>query len=298
MTPLADRWGYATTPGFDGWEPERVAGELAELGYRCIEWTPDFCAVDGEATRTVAGLFDASRAAGLRISQLMAMADYVTGAPAQRAEKIDLTCEIVDAAAASGIAMVGIYAGPDSWDDEAPRLFDDIAAAEAWDRVFSALDRVFAHAEGQEVLLSFKPCIGTLAFDYYSSLPVIERYGDSKAFAINYDPSHFALFGNDVSWTLASLGRALRHVQIKDVFGIPGTEGRHFAFPLIGEGIVPWRAFFDGLDKADYDGPLVGLFEAYGLFEGFLAGDPIAAARVTMERLRLLERVAAGSARA
>ncbi|MBN34598.1 MAG: hypothetical protein CMM46_07435 [Rhodospirillaceae bacterium] len=289
MKQLAERWGYATTPGFEGWEPARIAGELAALGYRHIEWTPDFCSAGDHIDRAVAALADATTAAGLEISQILAMADFVTGDDVQRQEAVDLTLRIIDAAADRGIGMVGIYAGPDSWDPEAPSLYDGIEAGEAWRRVFTALDSVLGHAEAQKVTLAFKPCVGTVANDYFASLPVIERFGASAAFAINYDPSHFALYGNDVAWTIGQLGAAIHHVELKDVFGTPGTEGRHFTFPLIGDGIVDWRRLFEALETVGYDGPMVALFETYGLHEQLLGGDPVSTAAITMDRLRLLE---------
>src|SRR5690606_8406631 len=67
MTALAQRWGYATMPGFDGWEPAKVADALAGLGYRYIEWTPDFCGGENASAATVATLAQASEQAGLRI---------------------------------------------------------------------------------------------------------------------------------------------------------------------------------------------------------------------------------------
>lgn len=289
MTALAQRWGYATMPGFDGWEPAKVADALAGLGYRYIEWTPDFCGGENASAATVATLAQASEQAGLRISQIMAMADYVTGSDAQRRARIEMSRRIVDAAAENGIAMVGVYAGPDTWDAAAPALFADIGADEAWGRVFDALDTLIEHAAQRNVTLSFKPCVGTVAFDFYSALPVLARYGDQPGFAVNFDPSHFALAGNDVGWAIRQLGPVICHVQLKDVFGIPGVEERHFHFPLIGDGIVDWRAFLGALSEIGYDGPLIALYEMFALHRALLNGDPVAAARMTMDRLRLLE---------
>lgn len=295
MTPLDARWGYTTTPGFEGWEPERVASELHNLGYRWIEWTPDFCGIDGDTDRKVAGLVAASRDTGLQISQLMAMTDYVSGDDAQRRARIDATCRIIDAAAASGVGLVSVYAGPDSWDSSASKLFEDLGASEAWSRVFAALDIVVEQAEQRGIAVTFKPCVGTVAYDHYSSTPVLSRYRSRKGFSINYDPSHFALARNDVPWTIREFGTDIRHVQLKDVFGIPGTEGRHFNFPMIGDGIVDWRGFFTALADIAYAGPLIALFETFALYRGLLASDPIAAARATLGRLRLLQqRVADG----
>ena len=290
MTPLDARWGYATTPGFDGWDPARVAGELHGLGYRWIEWTPDFCGIDGDADRKIPGLVSASRNAGLEISQLMAMTDYVSGDDAQRRTRIDATCRIIDAAAGSGVNLVSVYAGPDSWDPSAPRLFQDLGAADAWSRVFAALDVIVERAEQRGIAVTFKPCVGTVAYDHYSSVSVLARYRGRTGFSINYDPSHFALAGNDVPWTIGQFGAAIRHVQLKDVFGIPGIEGRHFNFPMLGDGIVDWGSFFAALADVSYNGPLIALFETFALYRGLLASDPVAAARATMDRLRLIER--------
>lgn len=289
MTPLDARWGYATTPGFDGWEAQRVADELHGLGYRWIEWTPDFCGIDGDADGKITGLVAASRNAGLEISQLMAMTDYVSGDDAQRRARIDATCRIIDAAAGSGVHRVSVYAGPDSWDASAPKLFEDLDASEAWGRVFAALDVVIERAEQRGIAVTFKPCVGTVAFDFYSSAPVLARYRGRKGFSINYDPSHFALAGNDVPWTVRQFGGDIRHVQLKDVFGIPGLEGRHFNFPMIGDGIVDWQHLFAALSEIAYAGPLIALFETFALYRSLLASDPLAAARLTMDRLRLLE---------
>jgi len=289
MTLLSERWGYATTPGFEGWEPARVAAELHRLGYRWIEWTPDFCGIDGDADRKIPRLVAASHDAGLQVSQLMAMTDYVSGDDAQRRGRIKATCSIIDAAAGNGVQLVSVYAGPDSWDASAPKLFHDINATEAWSRVFMALDIVVERAEQRGIAVTFKPCVGTLAFDHYSSATVLARYSGHAGFSINYDPSHFALAGNDVPWTIREFGAEIRHVQLKDVFGIPGTEGRHFNFPMIGDGIVDWKSFFAALADVRYTGPLIALFETFALYRSLLASDPIAAARATLDRLRLLE---------
>ncbi|MBM3647648.1 MAG: sugar phosphate isomerase/epimerase [Alphaproteobacteria bacterium] len=293
--PLAHRWGYATTPGFRGWEPERIIAALARLGYRHMEWTLD--ALDPRALGDAA-VVRALRAAGdhgLAVSEYLILADYVTGDATTRAKAIALSRRAIDIAAEAGVDRVGLYSGPDSWDPAHPSIPGQLASGEAWARAFAALDELVALAEARGVTVTFKTCHGTLAYDVYSTQPVIERYGTRMGFGLNLDPSHFVLCGNDLIWTVERWASLIRHVQLKDVFGVPGEEHRSFHFPLLGEGKVDWPGFFGALDRAGYRGAFVVLFESYALFERLLGRDPIAAATLAMERLRRLEQAVSQS---
>ena len=65
-------------------------------------------------------------------------------------------------------------------------------------------------------------------------------------------------------------------------------EGDDFLFCLLGEGKVPWPAFFEALDDVGYAGPLSVEFEAYRYLDQVLGNDPVAAARLAMEQVRAL----------
>lgn len=68
------------------------------------------------------------------------------------------------------------------------------------------------------------------------------------------DPSHFRLYDNDVPWAVRRLGLKIRHVHLKDMVGRPGMMGREFTFPLLGEGVVDWKAFAAALGDVEYTG--------------------------------------------
>ena len=147
---------------------------------------------------------------------------------------------------------MSIYAGPNSWDPRAPQIPTELSTAEAWGRLFSSLDVLYPIAEAEGLTLCFKPCVGSLAYDYFSTLPVIQQYGQSESFGINFDPSHLVLYGNDLAWAVSEYADLIRHVHLKDVFGIPGDEGRHFMFPMLGEGVTDWSSLYSELKNQNY----------------------------------------------
>ncbi len=81
---------------------------------------------------------------------------------------------------------------------------------------------------------------------------------NAKNVGINFDPANMILYGSgDPVEAVATLGRHIRHVHIKDAIqsATPGTEWGH-EVPF-GEGEVDHTAFLRALIDAGYDGPLV-----------------------------------------
>jgi sugar phosphate isomerase/epimerase len=110
------------------------------------------------------------------------------------------------------------------------------------------------------------------------------RY-ESAALGLNFDPSHYALYGNDIPWAVRQWGSRIVHVHLKDCVGVPGgLPGETFTFPLLGEGTVPWPAFFAALDEVGYQGYLSVEFEAFTYYSAILRGDPAEAARISLEQ--------------
>ena len=286
MISAQSSWGYVATPGFDEWEAKRVIDALVSLGYGAVEWTLSHFNPRDHSPAELEALVGYARGKGLASCQIAVLQDYISGDAELRRDRVALTRETLTAASISGVAMVGIYAGPDSWDPGAAKIPGDVSADDAWSRLFAALDELYPIAEREGITLTFKPCVSTLAYDYFSSLPVIERYGTSSAFGVTLDPSHFILHGNDIAWVVAQLGQLLKHVHLKDVFGVPGDEGRHFMFPLLGDGQTNWAALRGALDELGFAGTLAILFEAYAYFDNVLGGDPVAAARLSLEQAR------------
>ena len=61
-----------------------------------------------------------------------------------------------------------------------------------------------------------------------------------------------------------------------------------FVFPLLGEGMVNWQAFFGALDKIGYDGYCSVEFESFEYYRQVLAGNPEAAAKISLEQIEAL----------
>ena len=80
----------------------------------------------------------------------------------------------------------------------------------------------------------------------------------SRNLFVNFDPANMILYGaGDPIEAIATLGRHIRHVHLKDAEGAdrPGANwGSEVAF---GSGDVPVMEFFDALKSAKYTGPLI-----------------------------------------
>jgi sugar phosphate isomerase/epimerase len=134
------------------------------------------------------------------------------------------------------------------------------------------------------VIVTVEPVFGMLVHDYYTVRELL-GYFDSKHLGVNLDPSHFALYGNDVAWSVRRLGKRVKHVHVKDAFGRPGVFGETFYFPFLGEGVVDWRAFFAALREVDYQGFLSLEFENDSYFNNVCDGDWSVAAVQLRERI-------------
>ena len=81
---------------------------------------------------------------------------------------------------------------------------------------------------------------------------------NSPNIGVNFDPANLLLYGaGDPIEAIATLGRHIRHVHIKDarISPQPGTEwGKEVA---VGEGDVNMHALLRALNDAEYAGPLV-----------------------------------------
>ena len=281
-------WGYVVTAGFESWEPEEIISTLSHLGYHTIEWTLDHFNPRRRSTTELKEMVRFAGNKGLVDTQVAAFIDFVSGDEDVRQDKLRLAIETIRAASESGVSIVSIYAGPNSWDPRAPQIPTELSTAEAWGRLFSSLDVLYPIAEAEGLTLCFKPCVGSLAYDYFSTLPVIKQYGQSESFGINFDPSHLVLYGNDLAWAVSEYADLIRHVHLKDVFGIPGDEGRHFMFPMLGEGVTDWSSLYWELKNQNYCGSVSIIFEAFAYLNNVLDQDPVAAARLSLEQAQKL----------
>jgi sugar phosphate isomerase/epimerase len=281
-TALTERAGYLVGLGYDGWPVERVVESLAEIGYRWCEWSLHHYTLGDP--RTLRQLRSTTESGGLCISELIAQQDFVTESPDLWEDRVVRTENAIRDAAAAGIATVNVLSGPNLWEPGALQVPSQIPVALAWDRVWSAFDRVVPLAQREGVTLAFEACWGTVCDDYFTTAQLLSRY-DSAVLAVNLDPSHYVLRRQPIDWVVRQWGTRIRHVHVKDVIGEPGMEGDTFMFPLIGEGRTEWDAFFGALAEVGYVGPLSVEFESYRYYDQVLGSQPERAAHLGLQGL-------------
>jgi sugar phosphate isomerase/epimerase len=164
----------------------------------------------------------------------------------------------------------------------------------AWDLLISCYEPLVELAARYKIRLALEPAFKMLCHDYYSTQELFRRI-DSEWLGINLDPSHLTLYGNDLPWVIREWAGRIRHVHLKDVVGSPGTPGRDFIFPLLGEGLVGWSEFFDAIEAIGYKGFLSVEFESFGYYARILDSDPGEAARLSMIQIEKLRTGKKGS---
>jgi len=263
--------GYvaADLPGLTADEIIRL---LVELEYQAVDWTMGQFDPVEEPSEVFAGLVRRSHDAGLLTPQLMVHQDYVTLDAAVWDERVRRTELAVDACAQAGVRSIGVLTGPNRWEPGFATVGSELSEAEAWKLALSALERVLHRAEQAGVLVALEPCWGTLARDRYRAEYLFSQL-DSAALAVNFDPSHFVLTGDDIPAAVAAWGPRIAHVHLKDAVGTQGLPDEEFTFLLPGEGRVPWAAMFGALDAVEYTGAICVENEAFTLLQGALNGD-------------------------
>jgi len=289
MAASERKYAFLAGLGFAGMEPEEVAGTLAELGYQGVEWTLAHFNPQVKSPGELAHVADMTRQAGLEISEIVVQQDLVV----RDADRMDQTCALIEdcirSAADNGIPALNLFTGPPPWDPNAPQLGQGISQGEAWALVVKAFERLLPMAEEKRVYLAIEAVWGMLARDYYT-LQELFRQVQSPYLAVNMDPSHFALYRNDVAWSVRQLGDKIVHVHLKDAIGLDTRQPGDFIFPLLGEGMIDWSEFFGALTDIGYSGFCSVEFESFTYYNTVLKGDVKEAARLSMEQIRALER--------
>jgi sugar phosphate isomerase/epimerase len=189
------------------------------------------------------------------------------------------------ACAHAGIGSIGVLSGPNMWESGCARIGVEVSEARGWELAERALERILDCAEDEGVRVALEPCWGTLAHDRYRAEYLLARL-DCAALAVNFDPSHLVLSGDDIPGAVRAWGGRIAHVHLKDAFGASGFADEDFTFLLPGEGAVPWPALFDALDAIGYTGAMCVENESHRLLEGPLRGDLARGAALARELVR------------
>jgi sugar phosphate isomerase/epimerase len=274
--------------GMGGRSVQDVIELLVHAGYGAVDWTMEQYDPLTEPPGRLAEIVRSSHAAGLRTPQLLVHQDHVTRDPEQWECRVRRAERAVRACAQAGIGSIGVLTGPCPWRRGAARIGRDLSERDGWELAWRALERVLGCAEQESVRVALEPCRGTLARDRYRAEYTLAAL-DCPALAVNLDPSHLALAGDDVPGAVYAWGGRIAHVHLNDVFGVPGRRGEDFTFLLPGEGAVPWPELLEALDAMGYDGALCVQDEARRPRRGGPPrGDPARRAAAARELVREL----------
>jgi len=136
---------------------------------------------------------------------------------------------------------------------------------------------------------------GEIAFDYYSTKRLLEKFKDRPEFGLNFDPSHLQWQGIKPHLFLNDFIDRVYHVHMKDAAvtldGRTGILGSHidfgdlrrgWNFRSLGHGDVNFEEIIRVLNAYDYQGPLSVEWEDSGM-------DRIAGAREAAEFVRKVD---------
>jgi len=274
--------GFMASLDFKTWKAESIIKALSSLGYVGVEWTLSHFNPRNKNEKELLELVELCHAYKMEISGVAVQQDYVTLDDNIRRDRIDLTKEVIKAASRVGIKVLNVYTGPAAEDPKALRIPKDITEEKAWNLVLEAYNEIVEVAEKEKIYLAVEAVFNQLCHDYYTLKELLNSI-NSKYLAVNMDPSHYYLYGNDIIWVVKKLSTKIKHVHIKDAIGKPGIMGVDFIFPLIGEGGIDWKGFINALDAIEYDGFLSIEFESFNYYNNILRRDPVKAAEISLE---------------
>lgn len=204
-------------------------------------------------------------AKGIEISALGYYPNPLHPDASHRAEVMIHLKLVIDAAGKMGVGLVNTFCGGDA----SKKLDDNWAAAEQiW-------PETIAFAKDKGVRLAFENCPMIFSYDEWPGghniayspriwRRIIEKF--DGAIGMNYDPSHLVWQMIDQGRFIREFGPHMYHVHAKDLmidrdglyeYGIM-SEGIGWQVPRMpGLGEVDWSAFFSGLYRVGYDGPVI-----------------------------------------
>jgi sugar phosphate isomerase/epimerase len=119
---------------------------------------------------------------------------------------------------------------------------------------------------------------GEIAFDYYSTKKLLEKFADRPEFGLNFDPSHLLWQGIKPELCLRDFIDRVYHVHMKDAaVTLDGRSGllcshidfgdlrRGWNFRSLGHGDVNFEEIIRVLNAGGYDGPLSVEWEDSGM---------------------------------
>ncbi|WTW99287.1 sugar phosphate isomerase/epimerase [Streptomycetaceae bacterium NBC_01309] len=208
------------------------------------------------------------------------------------------------AAAALGVRTVVGFTGSSVWHTVAmfPPVPESLVEAgyrdfaDRWNPILDVFDEV-------GVRFAFEVHPSEIAYDYWTTVRMLDALEHRPAFGLNWDPSHFVWQDLDPAAFLLDFKDRIYHVDCKDARvrtgdGRRGRLGSHLPwgdprrgwdFVSTGFGDVPWQDCFRALNTIGYTGPISVEWEDAGMDRLYGAPEALAFVR----RLNAIELPAA-----
>ena len=208
-------------------------------------------------------------------------------APAQLADKpdeirawaIDTMTKAPAVAAKFGVHVITGFTGSPIWKYlySFPQTTEEMVEA-GFDRIVELWSPILDEFKKYDVKFALEVHPSEIAFDYYSTKKLLEKFADRPEFGLNFDPSHLIWQGIKPHLFLADFIDRVYHVHMKDAAvtldGRSGLLGSHidfgdlrrgWNFRSLGHGDVNFEEIIRVLNAAGYDGPLSVEWEDSGM---------------------------------
>ena len=149
---------------------------------------------------------------------------------------------------------------------------------EGFDKIVSLWTPILDEFKKYGVVFALEVHPGEIAFDYYSTKKLLEKFADRPEFGLNFDPSHLLWQGVTPHLFLQDFIDRVYHVHMKDarvtLVGRSGLLGSHidfgdlrrgWNFRSLGHGGVDFEEIIRVLNAGGYDGPLSVEWEDSGM---------------------------------
>jgi len=285
MSAKQEGWKFAYLPWFGFKSMEQALDDISSLGYDGVE-LPSL--IPYKTTAELSEVVKKAHSKKLEISEVGFSQDFVILDEGKRKERVAQTKEKIRMASECNISIVKGLTGPYPWDKNSLKIGLDLTEGKAWKLVLDSFNDFIGTCEQYGVYFALEACFGTLTRDYYTTKELLDSV-NSKYLVTNMDPSHYNLYGNDVAWVVRRLGKdRIKHVHLKDSVGVPRDEWRDFIFPLLGEGTIDWKEFFQALRDIGYNGYFSAEYESMNYFKNVLDSDPKKAAELSLQLMKKL----------
>lgn len=275
---------FLTILGYQTMDSREVIESLRRVGYEGIEWTAvGHFDPDTKSMSELKEIIDRTHEAGMGVSQIMFHQDLISLDETKRKQRIEKTVRVIEAAGECGVPAVSVLTGPAIWEAGHVRIGEDMNEGNAWAQAIEAVETFSAAGQSAGIAITTEAVYGMLAHDFYTHRYLLDKVAH-PAHKINFDPSHYVLYGiEDMKWVIHEMKDHIFHMHIKDGIGVPQLN--KFVFPLLGEGRVNWKDFFEALEEIDYQGYCSMEFESFRFYRQVLKQDPEAAARILLEQV-------------